>query len=348
MFGMAALSFAAIVSPALSDGGFSRLSVPDGKLRAFIAPDHGGDLAGLQVRIHGDWQELLYRGMDYRPAPGWTGKAPVLWPATGRNFLNPVGSADEGALGWVFQGKAYPLLIHGFARDQAWQVVGQGRCGKAAWLQLLLRDNAKTRKVYPFGFSLTSDYILTSETLYLRQTVRADAANGAAMPFSIGNHITFRVPLLPGGSGTTIATPATREILYDAALRPNGQTKDVDFSAPRVLSGSSWVPAVSLSGYPDDQVFARIADASGFAVTVSHTEDARPSGTPVLFNLWGDPQNGYFAAEPWAGKQNSLMTGDGAISLAPGRAFEWIVAVRVGDHKAAAPPACEIPEKFRK
>lgn len=348
--------FAAVIAPpALGDSPGSpallRLSIPQGQLQAFVAPDHGGDLAGLQVRIHGVWQELLYRGMDYSPVPGWTGKAPVLWPATGRNFLNPVGSANESVLGWVFQGKSYPLPIHGFARDQAWQVAGQGVCGKAAWLRLVLRDNPKTRSVYPFGFSLTSDYILTGEALYLRQMVRADTANDAAMLFSIGNHITFRVPLLPGGTGTTIATPSTKEVLNDATGRPTGLTRAVDFGAPRALSDFTWIPAVSLSGYPGRSAFARIADASGFAVTVSHSEDARPSGTPVLFNLWGDPQNGYFAAEPWVGKQNSLMTGDGAISLARGKSFQWTVAVQVmgrkaADHAAEPPvaPQCQIPE----
>jgi len=289
--------------------------------------------------------------MDYSPVPGWSGKAPVLWPATGRNFINPSGSAQQDALGWIFQGKPYPLRIHGFARDQAWQVAGQGVCGKAAWLRLVLHDNPKTRSVYPFGFSLTSDYILTGETLYLRQTVGADSVNAAAMPFSIGNHITFRVPLLPGGTGTTIATPATKEVLNDATGRPTGRIRAVDFGAPRALSGSTWIPAVSLSGYPEHSAFARIADASGFAVTVSHSEDARPPGTPVLFNLWGDPQNGYFAAEPWVGKQNSLMTGDGVISLAHGKSFQWTVAVHTTDRKAAtdaaeppAAPKCQTSE----
>ena len=348
-----ALTASAITSTACNGKGDSpkliHLSVPQGALEASIAPEHGGELASLRVRIRGQWQELLYRGMNYSPAPGWTGKAPVLWPATGRNFPNPVGSAQQDALGWVFRGKTYPLPIHGFARDQAWEVTGQGTCGNATWLRLVLHDNSMTRSVYPFGFSLTSDYILGGETLYLRQTVHADTANDAAMPFSIGNHITFRVPLLAGGTGTTIATPATKEVLNDATGRPTGQIRAVAFDAPRALSDFTWIPAVPLSGYPQHGVFARVADASGIAVTVSHTEDTQPSGTPVLFNLWGDPQNGYFAAEPWVGKQNSLMTGDGTISLAPGKSFQWTVAVQVTDRKAPAdgaptPPRCPIPE----
>lgn len=80
---------------------FLLLSVPNGELRAYVAPAHGADLAGLEVRHDGRWSELLYCGMDYRPTGGWTGKAPILWPAVGRNFPGRQG----GGLGWVFQGK---------------------------------------------------------------------------------------------------------------------------------------------------------------------------------------------------------------------------------------------------
>src|SRR5512146_371901 len=62
-----------------------RLRVAGGSLQAYIAPAHGADLAGLEVRRDGRWSELLYRGLDYRPTAGWTGKAPILWPAVGRN-----------------------------------------------------------------------------------------------------------------------------------------------------------------------------------------------------------------------------------------------------------------------
>ena len=51
---------------------------PGGELQAYIAPAHGGDLAGLELRRAGRWSELLYRGLDYRPTDGWTGKARPL------------------------------------------------------------------------------------------------------------------------------------------------------------------------------------------------------------------------------------------------------------------------------
>ena len=315
-----------------------RLSVPGGRLRAYIAPAHGADLAGLEVRHGGVWSELLYRGMDYRATDGWTGKAPILWPAVGRNFPTAVGSGAHGSgLGWVLHGRVYPIPIHGFARDQAWRMVGRGVCKGSAYLMLALRDDARTRDMYPFGFTLTTEYRMWRDALYIRQTVRADPANEEPMPFSIGNHITFRVPLLPGDDAgrITLSTPATQQVITDAAGRPTGRIVTVSYAKPRLLSSLRPLTPVSLSGYSAGQEWVRLQDRSGFAITVAHSEDRRPKGVPVLFNLWGDVAHGYFAPEPWVGKQNSLATGDGVIALGPGKSYRWAIEVRAGSGAAA-------------
>jgi galactose mutarotase-like enzyme len=327
-----------------------RLSVPGGQLRAYIAPAHGADLAGLEVRHGGGWSELLYRGMDYRARDGWTGKAPILWPAVGRNFPYPVGSGQHGGgLGWILHGRVYPIPIHGFARDQAWRIVRRGTCDGSAFVTLTLRDDSQTRSMYPFGFALTTEYRIWRDALYIRQTVRADRANAEPMPFSIGNHITFRIPLLPDDdpAATTVSTPATKQVMTDASGRPTGRIVAVSNAMPRPLSSLKPLTAVSLSGYPAGQEWVRLEDGSGFAVIVAHSEDRRPGGTPVLFNLWGDAAHGYFAPEPWVGKQNSLVTGDGVMTLEPGDAYRWTIVVQAGV-QAAAPkisgattaPAC--------
>jgi len=330
----------AMYCAAASGAQLVQLSAPGGRLRAYIAPAHGADVAGLEVRHGGEWVELLYRGMDYRPTDGWTGKAPILWPAVGRNFPYPVGSDRHGTgFGWILHGKVYPIPIHGFARDQAWRIVRRGVCDGSAFLTLALRDDNQTRGMYPFGFALTTEYRIWRDSLYIRQAVRADRANKEPMPFSIGNHITFRIPLLPGDDpqGIAISTPATQQVITDVSGRPTGQIVRVSYGMPRLLSSLKPLTAVSLSGYSAAQEWVRLKDHSGFAVTVAHSEDRRPAGTPVLFNLWGDAAHGYFAPEPWVGKQNSLVTGDGVMRLAPGDVFRWTIAVRVG--KGAVEPA---------
>jgi len=343
----AALSWLAALlagaSPCSADPGgmqFVPLGVPQGGLRAWIAPAHGGDLAGLEVRRDGRWSELLYRGMDYQPTAGWAGKAPILWPAVGRNFpYPPEGRAPHGAgFGWVLHGRVYAIPIHGFARDQVWRIVGRGTCAASAYLILGLSDDTRTRRMYPFGFTLTTEYRIWRSALYIRQAVHADRANAEAMPFSIGNHITFAIPLLPGDDPlqTTISTPAREQVVTDESGRPTGRIVPVSYARPRLLSSFKPLTAISLSGYAAGQEWVRLEDRSGFGIIVSHSEDRQPRGTPVLFNLWGDVSQGYFAPEPWLGKQNSLATGDGTIALPPGGTFHWTIEVRLETGAATA------------
>jgi len=290
------------------------------------------------VRHAGRWSELLYRGLDYRPTEGWTGKAPILWPAVGRNFPRKAAAAMHVArLGWVLHGKVYPIPIHGFARDQPWRIVHRGACEGSVFLALALSDNARTRSMYPFDFRLTTEYRIWRHTLFIRQAVHAPRSNAEPMPFSIGNHITFRIPLLPGDDPleTTISTPASEQVITDSSGRPTGQVSPVSYARPRLLSSLQPLTPVSLSGYPVGQEWVRLQDGSGFAVVVAHYEDRRPRGTPVLFNLWGDPPHGYFATEPWVGEQNSLASGDGTISLAAGDTYRWTIEVRIGKEEAA-------------
>lgn len=204
--------------------------------------------------------------------------------------------------------------------------------------------------MYPFGFTLTTEYRLWRNALYIRQAVHARRANAEAMPFSIGNHITFRIPLLPGDDPlqTVISTPATEQVITDESGRPTGRIVPVSYVSPRLLSSFEPLTAISLSGYAAGTEWVRLEDRSGFGIIVAHSEDRRPSGTPVLFNLWGDPAHGYFATEPWVGKQDSLVTGDGTIALQPGGTFHWMIAVRLAgtatpstaSRAAAAAPTC--------
>ena len=52
------------------------------KVEAVVAPTLGANLVSLRY----DGNELLHRGGLMSPAPdgGWDGKAPLLWPAVGR------------------------------------------------------------------------------------------------------------------------------------------------------------------------------------------------------------------------------------------------------------------------
>ena len=76
-------------------------------VEAGIAPSRGGELSSLRVRYGQELLETLYLGRDYTPRDGWTGKAPLLWPATGRNF--PADLVERRKAGEVFHGGAWEM-----------------------------------------------------------------------------------------------------------------------------------------------------------------------------------------------------------------------------------------------
>ena len=292
------------------------------RLRAAVAPDKGGELSSLQVLKDARWIELLYRGGDFSPTPDFEGRAPILWPATGRNFPSPATSSGE----WVLEGATSPMPIHGFARRNAWRLLGSTPVSA----RLRLTDTSETRKLYPFGFSFTADYSISGASLTLSQRITAASGNAVAMPFSIGNHIAFNIPLVPGAPKTVYyETPATRLVMTDAKGRPTGEVQARDSSGPTPLTSLRARTAYSMAGYRPGDIWARLSDAQGFAVTLRHRPDYLPGGEPVLFNLWGDPEAGFFSPEPWVGKQNSLASGDGVIRLSAGSAYVWTISIEV-------------------
>ncbi len=305
----------------------------EANVEAAIAPSKGGELSGLKVRHRGRWIETLYLARDYAPREGWTGKAPLLWPATGRNFPPDLEarrkageSFNDGA--YLLNGKRYKMPIHGFARDLPWRVEKTAAQEKRALAKLSLRDTPETRKRYPFGFSIEANYSLEGGALLIGYRVRASKANRAPMPFSIGNHITFVSPLVQGTNPTDmeLVTPSKTELLKTAYGLPTGESRARGHADGVKLGDFERLSAVSLTGYEGDP-FIVYRDPGGLAIRMSHSASEIPGPPVVLYNLWGDVAGGFFSPEPWVGLQNSLVLGKGLIRLRPGDVFAWTIRI---------------------
>ncbi|MCC6536014.1 MAG: hypothetical protein IT162_00585 [Bryobacterales bacterium] len=276
-----------------------------GNLTASVAPGHGGELSSLRVRLRGgQWVETLYRAEDYSATTGWTGRAPWLWPATG---------------------KGDPLPIHGFARDLPWRVVSRGKDR----VRVALDSSPRTEALhYPYGFHLEAEYRATGGKLLVTFTVTASRTNTGPMPFSAGNHITFRTPLLPGTDplAMTLETPSTIEYLKVNRV-PTGETRARSLAAPTPVGQLPRLDAVSLGGYAGGaagEAWMILRDPGGLGIRIAHRASAGPESGPVVrFNVWGDPAGGYFSPEPWVGQQNAHQSKQGLTWLKPGERWEW-------------------------
>ena len=269
---VAALLFAGGVAVAgehgasVSQVGAQILLEYDHAIRAAIDPQHGGEVSGLSVMIDGEWRELIYRAADYSDQAGWRGKAPMLWPATG------VTISEAGD-------RFYGMPMHGFVRTQAWEVLASQASQESASARLGLTDSLRTRKLYPFGFRLEVEYRVDRCGLQIQYQVAADSGNQGAMPFSIGNHITFRLPLIEASSAeeTRFQTNLSQEYVIDSRRVFTGRARPSRYTGKHRVSELPRRKAISLGGVLD-RPYVRVLDPTEFFVTLSH---GVPDGVPV-------------------------------------------------------------------
>lgn len=298
-------------------------------IEAAVAPTQGGELSSLRIEFQGRWIELLYRGRSYQTAEGFRGKAAILWPAVGSGIpagAKPMNGKIESA--YDYNGKRYAMPQHGFARLKPWRVLRSWANDSEAGVEVLLTDDADSRKQYPFGFEVRVTYRVTAGRVELQHVVQAVGDNTAPMFFSIGNHLALAVPLVAGSpvEGITLESPSRVEYLRGADTTPSGATRERSFVPPVLLKNSQAMPAVSVGGYVGDPWF-RVADAVGLAVRVSHHAQSVPPAPVVQFNLYGGTAEGFFCPEPFVGVQNSFNKRVGLIELAPGKTWSWLIRV---------------------
>lgn len=109
----------------------------------------------------------------------WGDRAPILFPFIARLTNNS----------YTLNGKLYPMTIHGFANASEFSVAEQG----ADKLVLELRSDEKTLVHYPIDFIFQVIFRLNDDTL--ETTYHVENKSGVTMPFGIGGHPGFRVPV---------------------------------------------------------------------------------------------------------------------------------------------------------
>lgn len=149
----------------------------------------------------------------------WADRAPLLFPFIGRLNNNTY------RLGKT----VYPMSIHGFAASSDFALVEKSEdC-----LVMELTDSPETRKQYPFSFALITIYRLIGSRLEI--TYRVENRSTVTMPFGIGGHPGFNVPL---GDG---------ECFEDYSIT---------FAQPCQPDRVGFTPAVYLSGHDERYTLA--------------------------------------------------------------------------------------------
>ncbi|GAB4420476.1 MAG: aldose 1-epimerase family protein [Bacteroidia bacterium] len=254
---------------------------------------HALDNGHLSLRIHPQGAELhslRYRDTEYLwqgdPAI-WARRAPVLFPFVGR-------LKDDR---YFYEGQSYPMGQHGFARDRVFTLAQE----TADSIAFVLHDDAQTRERYPFAFAFEVRYSLHDNTLRTTYTVHNPGTG--TLPFSLGAHPGFRVPLFPGEALTDY------RIVFDQPLHAERHLLDYGLFDGRtevVLDGSDEIPLTQTLFDRDALVFHELPATAVSLVSAQRGVCLRMSlaGFPFL-GIWAKPGAPFVCLEPWQGLADS-------------------------------------------
>ena len=107
----------------------------------------------------------------------WNKTSPILFPI--------VGALKNGE--YFYEGNAYKLSRHGFARDFEFEVIENSE----NTVVFSLKSNEETLKVYPFHFELQLSYILEGNKLVVKYEIINRSSE--KMYYSIGAHPAFNI-----------------------------------------------------------------------------------------------------------------------------------------------------------
>ena len=134
--------------------------------------------AQLMSILAADGTEFLWQG----DPKYWKDRSPNLFPTVSR--------LTDGV--YQLDGNWYEMGLHGFARHSMFTVAK----AEDDYLELQLTDSPETLVNYPRKFLFTIAYKLEKNTLQI--LFKVENRSDKEMPFAVGGHPGFNVPLAPG------------------------------------------------------------------------------------------------------------------------------------------------------
>ena len=139
--------------------------------------------------IGGEWCSLIHNktGIEHL----WQGD-PKYWGRSSCILFPTIGKLKGGQ--YHINDQTYRLNQHGFLRNELMSVIERDQ----DYIVYSKKSDAKTRLLYPFDFEVRMIYELDGTTLSITYEVYNNS--NQVMPFSIGAHPAFNVPIEPNHS----------------------------------------------------------------------------------------------------------------------------------------------------
>ena len=260
------------------------------------------------IRRVEDGTEYLWQG----DSQYWARRASNLFPVCGRLWENQ----------YIYRGTTYEMGSHGFARGKEWEVIHQ----KATALTLQLKPDEETLSAYPFRFVLEMTYSLSEDSLSVTTIVRNE--DDKEMPFSVGGHPGFNVPLAEGTEYEDY------KLVFDAPCQPLQFVCDencffLDKLTLFPLEENQVLP-LRHSLFDNDAIFLQKA-ARGVTLCSDKTQRSVHIAFPdsPYLGIWHTPRSEapFVCLEPWvqspsrAGEVSNIEDKADMICLAPAEAY---------------------------
>lgn len=249
----------------------------------------------------------------------WGSHAPVLFPVCGL--------PKDGAV--ILDGRALPMAKHGFVRRREFTIAKQGE----DFVELILTPDGDIRRCYPFDFVFHVTFTLVEDGF--TTTFLVENKGDRPMPFCVGGHPGFRVPMEDGAAFEDYQVEFAEVEDGLLALAPSGQLIE-GYGHLDGFQNSRVLPLRRELFAHDALIFDGLRSRS---VRLVH----RISGKGIHFSypkmevlaLWTKPapEAAYLCLEPWHGLPGKTTDSgrfeekDYVTVLAPGSCYKtWFTA----------------------
>lgn len=132
-------------------------------------------------------KKVVYNNIDYLHDANplyWGKTAPILFPN--------IGTIKDGYS--IIDDVKYKMIKHGFLKEALFETVEES----SSSITLKFTDNESTKMIYPYSFTILISYEVVDTTLLSKIKIINDS--NKVMPFNLGLHPAFKVPLLDNES----------------------------------------------------------------------------------------------------------------------------------------------------
>jgi aldose 1-epimerase len=219
---------------------------------AKLLPERGFNCFSFQALHDGHPTEVLWSAEEFENGEGRPSRSgiPILFPFPGR--MRGTRFSYDGRTFELEDGDRLGNAIHGFVLNRPWEVIHRTPQSAVGWFQASRVEPALLDR-WPSDFRLMVSYELRGNALHSELVV--ENPGDRPLPWGLGTHPYFRVPLVPGGDANACRiTVPVRQYWELHGMLPTGKLLPVD--SRRNLAGT-----LSFAETQLDDVFVASAPA---------------------------------------------------------------------------------------